>query len=93
MHDTKGSSGLEGVVVADTALSDVDGERGQLVIAGERVEALAGQVPFEAVCARLWTLADGRPREPGQVRGALGQGIRLIVATALVALRAGAKDA
>jgi citrate synthase len=74
MHDTKGSSGLEGVVVADTALSDVDGERGQLVIAGERVEALAGPVPFEAVCARLWTLADGRPRDPTEVRAALGQG-------------------
>ena len=35
------SSGLDGVVVADTAISDVDGERGRLVIAGADVEQLA----------------------------------------------------
>ena len=35
------NSGLEGVVVADTAISDVDGERGRLVIAGLDVEQLA----------------------------------------------------
>src|SRR5207245_36136 len=36
------NSGLEGVVVADTAISDVDGEHGKLVIAGADVERLAG---------------------------------------------------
>jgi citrate synthase len=46
--------GLEGVVVTRTRLSRVDGEAGELVIAGSRVENLAGTVPFEAVCARLW---------------------------------------
>jgi citrate synthase len=46
--------GLEGVVVTRTRLSRVDGEAGDLVIAGSRVEDLAGTVPFEAVCARLW---------------------------------------
>jgi citrate synthase len=46
-------SGLEGVVVADTRLSDVDGEAGRLVIAGSRVEALAASVPFEEVVRRL----------------------------------------
>jgi citrate synthase len=46
--------GLEGVVVTRTRLSRVDGEAGDLVIAGARVEDLAGKVPFEAVCARLW---------------------------------------
>jgi citrate synthase len=49
-HDT----GLEGVVVADTRLSDVDGERGRLVIAGHDVEALAESHRFEDVCALLW---------------------------------------
>ena len=49
-HDT----GLEGVVVADTRLSDVDGERGRLVIAGHDVEALAESHRFEEVCALLW---------------------------------------
>ena len=37
------ASGLEGVVVADTVLSEVDGERGRLVIAGHEVEELGGR--------------------------------------------------
>jgi citrate synthase len=39
--------GLEGVVVAHTRLSDVDGERGELVIAGQRLEAWALHGEFE----------------------------------------------
>jgi citrate synthase len=34
------ASGLEGVVVAETRLSDVDGERGRLVVAGHDVESI-----------------------------------------------------
>ncbi len=49
------ANGLDGIVVADTLLSDVDGERGRLVIAGRDVEALAFDTPFEALCARLWS--------------------------------------
>ncbi len=51
--------GLEGVVVADTRLSDVDGERGRLVIAGHDVESLAFSHTFEGACDLLWT-----PRVP-----------------------------
>jgi citrate synthase len=51
------ASGLEGVVVADTRLSHVDGERGELVIAGARAEVLAENAGFEAVAARLLALA------------------------------------
>ena len=47
------SSGLEGVVVAETRLSDVDGEAGKLVIAGSSVEDLAGSASFESVAGRL----------------------------------------
>jgi citrate synthase len=72
MHDTR-TGGLEGVVVTDTALSDVDGEEGRLIIAGDPVEALAGRTPFEAVCARLWTLGDGQRRETETVRRGLGE--------------------
>ena len=72
MHGTR-SGGLEGMVFTDTALSDVDGEAGRLVIAGERVEALAGQVSFEAICARLWALGEGQPRQEDAVRRALGE--------------------
>jgi citrate synthase len=43
------SSGLEGVVVADTVLSEVDGEAGRLVLRGRMLEELAGHSSFEAV--------------------------------------------
>jgi citrate synthase len=48
-------SGLEGVVVAETELSDVDGERGQLIVRGSFIEDLVGRITFEDVCALLWT--------------------------------------
>ena len=51
------SSGLEGVVAAQTALSHVDGEKGELIIAGSRIESLAGHRRFEQVCALLWSEA------------------------------------
>jgi citrate synthase len=57
-HDkelTMDANGLEGVVVADTELSDVDGERGRLVIRGHDVEQLALQHDFESACALLWS--------------------------------------
>jgi citrate synthase len=49
-----GAGGLEGVVVAETRLSDVDGERGKLVIAGRDVEEVAGKLRFAEVAALLW---------------------------------------
>src|SRR4051812_33209636 len=49
-------NGLDGVVVAQTRLSHVDGERGELIIAGQSVETLAGGTTFEEVCALLWDL-------------------------------------
>jgi citrate synthase len=48
--------GLEGVVAAETRLSHVDGERGELVVAGHRLEALT-QRNFEDVVALLWEAA------------------------------------
>ncbi len=44
-------NGLEGVVAAETRLSDVDGERGRLVLVGHDVEHLAGSSSFEAAAA------------------------------------------
>lgn len=54
------ASGLDGVQVAETKLSDVDGAAGRLIIAGHSVEALALQPCFPEVCARLW----GSPMDP-----------------------------
>ena len=48
------TSGLEGVVVADTVLSHVDGERGELVIRGFPVRALAERGRLEDAIAVLW---------------------------------------
>ena len=48
------ASGLDSVVVARTALSDVDGEHGRLIIRGYSVEELAERGTFEDVCALLW---------------------------------------
>ena len=46
--------GLEGIVVAETSLSHVDGQRGELIIAGTRVDELSGTRRYEEVCATLW---------------------------------------
>jgi citrate synthase len=43
------SNGLDGVVAAVTGLSDVNGEAGQLTLAGYRVEDLAPRASFEEV--------------------------------------------
>ena len=47
-------AGLEGVVAAETALSLVDGERGELVIAGFPVAELALNATFEETAYLLW---------------------------------------
>ncbi len=46
--------GLEGVLVTETRLSSVDGERGELLIAGYPVEELAPHATFEEVLFLLW---------------------------------------
>jgi citrate synthase len=48
--------GLQGVVAAETRLSMVDGERGELVVAGHRLEELVDW-PFEDVVRLLWRTA------------------------------------
>ena len=71
---TKGepkASGLDGVDVADTAISDVDGERGRLVIAGADVEQLALANDFEAAASRL-LVAGGLAKVP-DMRAALAR--------------------
>src|SRR5262245_776234 len=52
--DVPHASGLDGVVVAETALSDVDGERGRLIIRGFAVEDLVERSIFEDACCLMW---------------------------------------
>lgn len=46
--------GLQGVVAADTRLSRVDGERGELLLAGYRLEDIAPNTTFEEMLYLLW---------------------------------------
>jgi len=62
---TVANPGLEGVVAADTALSSVDGERGELILAGYLVEDIAPRASFEEMTHLLW-----KGRLPGLEEGA-----------------------
>jgi citrate synthase len=64
--------GLEGVVAAETRLSHVDGERGELILAGHRVESLAGAATFEEVLVLLRTGALPDADAAAATRRALG---------------------
>ncbi|MHB1909172.1 MAG: citrate/2-methylcitrate synthase [Nitrososphaerales archaeon] len=46
--------GLEGVIVADTMISKIDGKGGKLIYRGYDISDLAGKVPFESVAFLLW---------------------------------------
>ena len=70
---TKANPGLEGVVVADTAVSDVDGERGHLVIAGADVEELARTASFEEATARVLAAGAGTPVAAAPLAERLGR--------------------
>lgn len=47
-------SGLEGVVAAQTRLSSVDGEAGELIIGGYQLEEFANRATFEETVHLLW---------------------------------------
>lgn len=66
------ADGLEGIIVAETVLSRVDGEGGRLWIRGRDIEEVADSVPFEGICRLLWDGdADG---DRSGLAAALGQG-------------------
>lgn len=63
-------AGLEGVIVTETYLARVDGERGRLVIRGRDLEDAATALSFEGMSGLLWT-GDGGA-DPGGLQRALG---------------------
>ncbi len=94
MTQTPASSGLDGIVVADTAISDVDGARGRLVIAGADVESIAGTIAFEVAVARVLAAANTTVHDLGAARVAAFErlprlGDALDAADGMEALRAG----
>ncbi len=48
------AKGLDGVVVAESRLSDIDGDVGELIYAGYDIDDLARNTTFEEVCYLLW---------------------------------------
>jgi citrate synthase len=78
---TNNDSGLEGVVAASTRLSHVDGEKGELIIAGFPVEALAAHATFEETTWLLWNGRLPNRRELDQFRSAVVARRRLPPAT------------
>ncbi len=100
--DSTVSPGLDGIIVAQTALSQVDGEQGRLIVRGHDIEQLAGSHSFEAICGLLWDgalpdaarlrtlqrgLAEGRSRAYNQ-RWRLGAALE--ASNAMDAMRAAA---
>ena len=47
--------GLEGVIVADSVLTRVDGEAGVLLLRGHAIDEIAGQRSFASIMHLLWT--------------------------------------
>jgi citrate synthase len=66
------ASGLEGVLVAETRLSEVDGERGRLILAGHEIEELALASTFEDALFLLFKGALPTPAQRDEVRQLLG---------------------
>jgi len=80
------SDGLEGVVAAQTVLSEVDGQAGRLIIRGHSLDELAGRTTFEQLVAVLF---EGfYPDLPADLPAALGQA-RAEVFAEVAALDAG----
>src|SRR3954454_19398886 len=65
------SDGLEGVVAADTVMSEVDGLAGRLIIRGHSLDELAGRTTYEQVTRLLWDGSfDNLPDDLGPALGA-----------------------
>jgi citrate synthase len=85
------ASGLEGVVAAETRLSGVDGEAGELIIAGFPVEELASRASFEETVYLLWHGALPDSERVATFREALAVR-RVLPRAALALLRAAAAE-
>ena len=85
------ASGLEGVISAETRLSAVDGEAGELIIAGFRVEELASRATFEEVIYLLWHDALPDPGPLAVFKEQLGA-LRSLPGATLELLRAAAAE-
>ena len=54
MSALKTNPGLDGVIAAETRISGVDGEAGELIVAGYALEEIAANAAFEEMAYLLW---------------------------------------
>ena len=66
-------SGLDGVIAAETTLSDVDGEAGRLIIRGRSLDELVAGYRYEDVLALLWETLFPECNGTNLLAGALGE--------------------
>jgi citrate synthase len=71
------SSGLEGVIVAQTKLSAINGEQGELIYVGYDIDDLARHTTFEEVAFLLWNYHLPSQTELQELRDALAAERRL----------------
>ncbi|MBT9370616.1 citrate synthase/methylcitrate synthase [Rhizobium sp. CSW-27] len=64
--------GLDDVIAAETRLSHVDGQAGELIIAGHHLQQLAGH-RFEAVLELLWNGLAPQPLSADEIAARLGK--------------------
>ena len=69
------SKGLEGVVAAETRLSEVNGAEGILIYGGYRIEDLAENSTFEEVCHLLWYGELPNRAQLARIKQRLGEGL------------------
>lgn len=67
------AAGLEGIVAAETRLSQVDGEGGRLIICGRDAELLATTYSYENTAHLLWTTAGIPTPNARTLQSQLGQ--------------------
>jgi citrate synthase len=91
--DTTIKSGLEGIVAAQTRLSSVDGQAGELIIAGFPVEELASQATFEETIYLLWHDVLPTAQQLAELRQALAERRTLPQATLEILRAAAAQQA
>jgi len=66
-------NGLDGIIAAETGLSDVDGEAGRLIIRGRPLDELAAHYRYEDVLALLWETLFPESEHGGTLATMLGQ--------------------
>lgn len=69
---TSSKGGLDGVVVAQTKLSRVDGIKGELILAGYSVEEIAGKLTFEQTAHLFWKESLPSAAQTEELRARLG---------------------